>query len=775
MFQRITRFMSFLGLLILISETAGGGQVYYVDGANGDDANSGISGWGDALATVSAAIDSATADDEIWVKAGTYKPTDDGDRTKSFTMKEGVDLYGGFAGTETARAQRDGTNNPTILCGDIGVENDPTDNSYHVVVGATARIDGFTIRNGYASGSGSQANGAGMYSVGVGPVAVHCVFTNNVTISGCGGGVFWDQNSFNTHEIGWYNCTFVDNAARNETEDYLGASGGGMYLRFWTNTVGMISNCLFQANSVTGTTSSVSGLYLYDQGQKVWGAGHAFQIVDSEFSNNRMLGNNLNNDANAVYVYGFVAPVAFTDCRFFGNTNEYSVAARGSGALQVNVHTEGEGLRMTRCIFEKNHAPNGAGAVVYKNNAGTNSVWRDCEFRQNNSMGGAGAIRGGDQVVYTGCLFEKNSTMISAGAVNPGQSTFTNCLFEANFMTGSGYGGAVYLSSPARFLDCRFQDNVSLSRGGGAICWILGTATGVIENCTFTENTAQGYGGALWQRSGHLDLRNSTFVSNSVSGYSRGGGAIYTEAGLTAEATDCLFEGNATTANGDAHGGAWWSAGPVQIRRSVFIANRTTGTGGRGGGLCFENLSDEPAGVIHCLFRENTSGFIGGAIATLAARVVISNVTAVGNTSTTAGYGGALAHDSPDSDAEVLNSIFWNNAPLEIGPTNGVSVRYSNIDGGFDGEGNLDTDPLFVDTTYLHLKSTTGDYRNGYFDGGEWGRSDRHSPLVDAGDPQSDWTREILHPGGRINMGAYGNTEVASQSFIPLGTLFMVR
>ncbi len=758
--------------LILFGGTSIANTVYYVAGDTGNDANIGTS-WGDAFATVTNALHKAGTGDETWVKAGVYRPTDDTDRTKSFVMKDGVDLYGGFDGTETERAERDWTNNVTILCGDIGVEDDQTDNSYHVVVGATARIDGFTIRNGYADGAGSQAYGAGMYSVGVGPIAANCIFTNNVTISGRGGGVYWDQGDDTTREIGWYNCAFINNAAID------GAHGGGMYLRFEANTVGLISNSLFHANTATGTSSSVSGLYLYDNGQKVWDAGNHFRVLDTEFSQNRMLGNNLNNDANAVYVQRFVAPVEFTDCRFVGNTNEYSVAARGSGALQVNLHADGEGLRMTRCVFEHNYASHGAGAVVYRTNAGTNSVWSDCEFRYNSSPHGAGAIRGGDQVLYDGCVFESNEIHNgSGGAVFPGNSVFTNCTFRANFMTSSGRGGAVALSTPATFLDCLFENNVSLStaRGGGAFYWNTGTSTGLIENCTFIGNSAEGYGGAIWQNSGHIDLRGSTFTSNSVSGYARGGGAIYTEAGYTAEATDCVFEGNETTGNGNAHGGAWWSLNPIHVRRSVFIANRTTGNGGRGGGLCFQNLSGEPGHIVNSVFRENTTSVIGGAIATLDAHVVISNVTAVANQSTTAGYGGALAHDSPDHDATVVNSIFWDNTPSEIEPTDNVTVRYSNIQGGFAGDGNLDTDPLFADNIYLHLKSTTAYYDGGYFSGGEWLRADEHSPLIDAGDPASSWKLEPHpHYGERINMGAYGNTPVASRSYVPKGTLIMFR
>ena len=111
------------------------------------------------------ALAASGSGDELWVAAGTYKPTADTDRTKSFLMKNGVGIYGGFAGTETMRSQRDPSANVTVLSGDIGSVGIAGDNSFHVVttdssVTSTGVLDGFTITAGQADGGGNNTTAA---------------------------------------------------------------------------------------------------------------------------------------------------------------------------------------------------------------------------------------------------------------------------------------------------------------------------------------------------------------------------------------------------------------------------------------------------------------------------------------------------------------------------------------------------------------------------------------------------------------------------------------
>jgi hypothetical protein len=158
------------------------------------------SSWEKAFGSVQDALEVAQKGDEIWVAAGKYLPTQDGDRSKSFVIKDGITLLGGFAGFETEADQRDYRVNLTVLSGDIG-EASPMDNSYTVVyisnVSSATVIDGFVIADGEAKGGLGEVGdatgcGAGIFNVGDGqesnPVIKNCRVVNNYAFYG--GGIF---------------------------------------------------------------------------------------------------------------------------------------------------------------------------------------------------------------------------------------------------------------------------------------------------------------------------------------------------------------------------------------------------------------------------------------------------------------------------------------------------------------------------------------------------------------------------------------------------------
>lgn len=135
--MKMARWIACAGLLAL-SASACPAAVYYVKSA-GLDANDGLS-WTTAKKTLAGAISSAASGSEIWVAGGpAYQ--------ERITLKSGVSLYGGFAGTESTRGARNPTANLTII---DGGNNGTVVTATNAI--ASTVLDGFTIRNGYGDG-----------------------------------------------------------------------------------------------------------------------------------------------------------------------------------------------------------------------------------------------------------------------------------------------------------------------------------------------------------------------------------------------------------------------------------------------------------------------------------------------------------------------------------------------------------------------------------------------------------------------------------------------
>ena len=241
------RFAAAALLALLAGASGAAASVIYVNGA-ASGANDGSS-WANAYTSLQSALSAAASGDEIWVAAGTYKPTNTADRSLSFALKNGVGVYGGFLGTETSRNQRNPTVNVTTLSGDIGTAGDASDNSYHVVtadstVTATAVLDGFTISGGNANGTNPDDVGAGLRGSNASPTVAHCLFTGN-SASSRGGGIRVEIGG----SASFQDCAFTGN--------FAGVGGGGVSAGDVTSLT--LTRCLIRSNT-NGDTSRAGGI-----------------------------------------------------------------------------------------------------------------------------------------------------------------------------------------------------------------------------------------------------------------------------------------------------------------------------------------------------------------------------------------------------------------------------------------------------------------------------------------------------------------------------------
>lgn len=193
--------------------------------------NNNGSSWEDAFTSLQSAIDAANSGDEIWVAQSVYKPGNN--RTDSFVLKDGVTIYGGFAGNETSLEQRDSDKNITYLSGNIGKQRDQKDNNYTVVKlnsGSTATLDGFAIQDG-----NSNNRGGGVYNEG--NLTLKNVVVRYNQANDSGGGIF------NNGTITIIDSTVAENFSANDNKSPT--SGGGLSN---TGTSATISNSVFYGN-----------------------------------------------------------------------------------------------------------------------------------------------------------------------------------------------------------------------------------------------------------------------------------------------------------------------------------------------------------------------------------------------------------------------------------------------------------------------------------------------------------------------------------------------
>jgi len=244
---------------------------------------------------------------EVWVATGTYSPGTD--RTDTFTITAGIQLYGGFVATETVRTERNWETNRTILNGDVD-DNDikengvvtntdnivGDENNYHVLYaqGVTSTnktitestiIDGFIVTAARANnGTAPHSRGGGLYCDGTGSGNDCSPTINNVTFSG--------------------NWAFDGGAIYNNSTDGGSSSPVISNVTFFGNTA-YYGGSLFNYSDNGGTSSPVLTDVTFLQGRARESGGVFYNSSNASTSsptiNNAIFsGNKATNDAGGV-------------------------------------------------------------------------------------------------------------------------------------------------------------------------------------------------------------------------------------------------------------------------------------------------------------------------------------------------------------------------------------------------------------------------------------------------------------------------------------------
>lgn len=253
------------------------------------------------------------------------------------------------------------------------------------------------------------------------------------------------------------------------------------------------------------------------------------------------------------------------------------------------------------------------------------------------------------------------------------ESSFEYCIFTKSMKVEEqgARGGAIYVNNyyDLTIKNCRFESNNSVS--GGAIA-IYGSHT-TVKNCLFVNNSSSSHGGAIYCRGGIPIVQNNVFMHNR--GGSRGG-ALYFDYAYGAIHNNVFGFNSAYT------GGAvsCYNAHP-RMQGNLFYKNSAQTDGCA---ISLSNfLNDE---IANCTFVDNYS-------------------------STNSPYASAV-YCLETSSPRFYNSIFWNPGISEIYAITYFQPCYPQFYncigevGNYEGENNLDDDPLFVsaETYDYHLQ-----------------------------------------------------------------------
>lgn len=513
--------------------------------------------WADAYTDLQSALKSIKKGDTVLIAQGTYYPAQENEnREKSFVIKPGVTVIGGFKHGGKLRNWKEFK---TTLSGDIKRDDiyngdsllNNENNVYHVIVCdglESVTIDGLIITGGYSKKEDYEKKrfngyGAGLYIHIWNPKNTayltmrNCIITGNVAFSR-GGGLYFEGSQCILER-----CSFVNNTISDSGSTPL-VCGGAAYIQSFSAVMDSI---------YWGRNGAVKGGALTYKGKKA-------VLNKNEFHSNRAL-----EKGGALWFSGEDLVISKITCE--GN---FSSGGKG-GVLSF----EGRNLFVTGMKANKNSASGIGGVIDFQ---GDTAVIDSAVLTENSGGESGGCFRFlGKQLSINKSTFTENKALRGSGGViyfEGHNCTISNSKFKAN--SASEYGGA--LEFRGRLLECKksgFLNNGSDLKNGGAIDFKGDSC--VFEKNTFTDNSAQkGSGGALGLRGKVFRIEKTPFTSNKASV----GGAIFCDHDVNLIKRDsvyyeglCINEGKFVSNSASLSGGAISWMGKGVIHNSTFEKN----------------------------------------------------------------------------------------------------------------------------------------------------------------------------------------------------------
>jgi len=544
----------------------------------------------------------------------------------------------------------------------------------------------------------------------------------------------------------------------------FGASGGGMYCLGSSPTI-----C---NNLITGNSAAFGGGVYCDKSSAVltenavngnaakYGGGVYCEHSSPSLTSNTIDGNEAQRWGGGVFCENDSSPTIANNTI----TGNLAIGQSGSGGGVACGNRSSPTIINNTISGNQATGPDGSGGGVH--------CWYSSPTLTGNTISGNSADFGG------GVHCHHSSPPLTANTITGNLGNLEGggvyCFSSSSILTGNtisdnmamgriGSGGGVYCWQSALLLSSNtISGNKAKTTGGGLHC--TGSSEPVLTGNTISDNWANRGGGAYF-RSKSGTMINNTISRNVATGPDGCGGGVCCEGLSPPTLTSNTISGNRAGSDG---GGVYCANSPATITNNTITRNKAT----RGGGVychyCSPALSNnamrgnkaDRGGGVYCYFSSPhlTNNTIsrniavdGGGVCCYGSSPTLRNTIVFLNTT---GGGVYVETGSGHPDQPVLTYCdLWGN----------IGGDYVNFPNQTGKNGNISLNPLVAGPAKgdFHLRST----------GGRWDPRTKtwvvdtvHSPCIDAGDPKSAFDREPAPNGGRINMGAEGNTPEASKS-----------
>jgi len=370
-------------LSLCYSLTIGAQTIYYVK-SGGSGTKTGDS-WENALNNIQSAIEIAVPGDQIWVAAGKFYGNSNSDY--SIILKDGVALYGGFAGTESKISDRL-PGNITQLQGDYTLPNNNNATVVATNISQATVLDGFTIKPNQSNGP--HCRGMYLKNVSDNLMINHCIIDGNTTSgsssvtpqSGYGAGIYIDSNSH--MEIS--NCIISNNSGQNY--------GGGVYM---VSSSPKFTCCQFIQNSALKT------------GGGAYNVNSSAVYKNCLFKGNQTKANGSNYGGGTAFV-GSTGSPKLINCLIAQNT---------SSTFGAGIYCSEAELSIINCTITDNNTINAAGgAGIFCSETGSNTLSIANSIIWNNISENADASTSLDEITIQ---FVSASPIVTNNLIKNGQ------------------------------------------------------------------------------------------------------------------------------------------------------------------------------------------------------------------------------------------------------------------------------------------------------------------------------------------------------------------